>query len=180
MLRRLIEEEQRWTAEAMLAAGIAVTDDERDRIEVADFGLGELGHFGIQLLTYINTERVCAKEIVMKPWQICPEHLHPPVLGEPGKEETFRCRAGTVFVYTPGEPSLNVRHRIRPEDDSVLTVRMETVLQPGDQLTVPPSTLHWFQAGPEGAIVTEFSTCSRDEFDIFTDLRIRRLPVVDD
>jgi D-lyxose ketol-isomerase len=180
MFRHEVEEEQRWTAKSMLAAGIAVTADEQNRIEVADFGLGELGHFGIQLLTYVNTERVCAKEIVLKPWQICPEHLHPPVMGEPGKEETFRCRAGTVYVYTPGEHSLNPHHQLRPEDHAILTVRMETVLGPGDQLTVLPETLHWFQAGPEGAIVSEFSTRSRDEFDVFTDPRIRRLPVIDD
>ena len=38
--------------------------------------------------------------------------------------------------------------------------------------TIMPNTLHWFQAGPEGAVVSEFSTKSRDEFDIYTDPRI--------
>ena len=38
--------------------------------------------------------------------------------------------------------------------------------------------LHWFQAGDEGAIVSEFSTRSRDEFDIFTDPRIRRATII--
>jgi D-lyxose ketol-isomerase len=37
-----------------------------------------------------------------------------------------------------------------------------------------PNTLHWFQAGAAGAIVTEFSTRSRDESDVFTDPRIVR------
>jgi D-lyxose ketol-isomerase len=54
----------------------------------------------------------------------------------------------------------------------------EVVLQPGDQFTIPPNTLHWFQAGPEGAVVSEFSTHSTDENDIFTDPRIRREPEV--
>jgi D-lyxose ketol-isomerase len=49
-------------------------------------------------------------------------------------------------------------------------------LQPGEQYTIPPNTLHWFQAGDEGAIVSEFSSPSRDEFDIFTDPRIVRIP----
>jgi len=44
----------------------------------------------------------------------------------------------------------------------------------GDQLTISPDTLHWFQAGEEGAIVSEFSTRSRDETDVFTDPSIRR------
>jgi D-lyxose ketol-isomerase len=34
----------------------------------------------------------------------------------------------------------------------------EIVLRRGDQHTIPPGTLHWFQAGDEGATVSEFST----------------------
>ena len=33
---------------------------------------------------------------------------------------------------------------------------------------------HWFQAGSGGAVVSEFSSPSHDEFDIFTDPRIGR------
>ena len=43
------------------------------------------------------------------------------------------------------------------------------MLRPGDQHTIAPDTLHWFQAGDEGAVVSEFSTTSRDELDVFTD-----------
>jgi D-lyxose ketol-isomerase len=50
----------------------------------------------------------------------------------------------------------------------------EVVLKPGEQYTLNPNTLHWFQAGPEGAVVSEFSTKSRDEADIFTDPDIQR------
>jgi len=50
----------------------------------------------------------------------------------------------------------------------------EMVLGPGEQFTIPPDTLHWFRAGDEDAIVSEFSTRSRDESDVFTDPRIRR------
>jgi D-lyxose ketol-isomerase len=52
------------------------------------------------------------------------------------------------------------------------------VLRPGEQFTIPPNTLHWFRAGPEGAVVSEFSSTSRDELDEFTDPRIRRETVV--
>ena len=41
-----------------------------------------------------------------------------------------------------------------------------------------PGTWHWFQAGPEGAIVSEFSTRSTDEADVFTDPRIARAPEI--
>jgi D-lyxose ketol-isomerase len=45
----------------------------------------------------------------------------------------------------------------------------EVILRPGDQLTIQPNTLHWFQAGPDGAVVSEFATHSADELDVFTD-----------
>ena len=48
------------------------------------------------------------------------------------------------------------------------------MLRPGEQWTIPPDTLHWFEAGDEGAVVSEFSTRSRDETDVFTDPRIVR------
>jgi D-lyxose ketol-isomerase len=139
----------------MLAdAGIVLTPSEREEIEVADFGLGQLEEIGLQLVVYVNTERVCAKELVLFPGQMCPEHRHPPIDGEPGKEETFRCRTGTVHLHVDGQGEL--------------------VLRPGDQATIPPDTLHWFRAGDEGAVVSEFSTQSRDEDDVFTDPRITR------
>lgn len=62
-------------------AHIVLTQEEKNRIEVADFGLNDLEHTGLQLLTYVNTERCCAKEMVLFPHQTCPEHRHPPVGG---------------------------------------------------------------------------------------------------
>jgi D-lyxose ketol-isomerase len=139
----------------MLAdAGIVLTAAERDAIEVADFGLGQLEQIGLQLVVYVNTERVCAKELVLFPGQACPEHRHPPVDGEPGKEETFRCRTGSVYLWVDGHGEVDLR--------------------PGEQFTIPPNTLHRFHAGDDGAIVSEFSTRSRDDTDVFTDPRIRR------
>jgi D-lyxose ketol-isomerase len=58
------------------------------------------------------------------------------------------------------------------------TVWHQVVLRPGDQYTLMPDTWHWFQAGPEGAVVSEFSTRSIDEADVFTDPGIRRMPEV--
>ena len=151
----MTDAEARERTAAMLAeAGIVLTPAERERIEVADFGLGRLEEIGLQLVTYVNTERVCAKELVLFPQQTCPEHRHPPVDGRPGKEETFRCRRGTVHLHVEGKNAI--------------------VLQPGEQFTIEPDTLHWFQAGDEGAVVSEFSTQSRDDSDVFTDPRIVR------
>ena len=160
-------------------AGIVITADERTRFEVADFGLGELEKTGLQLITYINTDRVCAKELVLFPHQTCPEHLHPAVGGALGKEETFRCRWGKVYLYVAAEPTLEPTCHPPQGSESYYTVLHEVPLTAGDQYTILPDTLHWFQAGPEGAIISEFSTRSTDEADIFTDTRVQRLPRIE-
>ena len=172
LTRKELAEARERAAGIFAQAGIVLTDAERSAIEIADFGLSKLEETGLEIVVYVNTERVAAKEIAMFPRQICPEHRHPPFDGTPGKEETFRCRAGTVYVYTEGEPAPHPLARVPA--DGTFTAWHEIVLRPGDQYTVPPDTLHWFQAGDEGAIVSEFSTRSRDDLDIFTDPRIER------
>jgi D-lyxose ketol-isomerase len=150
-------------------AGIIVTKDETDRMEVTDFGLGMREQIGLQIIIYVNNDRYCAKELMLLPGQICPEHRHPPIdAGNPGKQETFRCRWGTCYLYIEGEPTANIRAKLPPGTENAFTARHEIVLQPGEQFTLAPNMLHWFQAGPEGAVISEFSSTSRDRFDIFT------------
>jgi D-lyxose ketol-isomerase len=161
------------------SAGIVLTWDEAKRIEVADFGLGELWETGLQLLTYINTSRVCAKELALLPGQTCPEHRHPPSAATgPGKEETFRCRWGKLYLYVPGEPTERPHAQPPKHRQQHYTVWHEIVLKPGQQYTLASNTLHWFQAGPHGAVVSEFSSHSDDDSDIFTDPQIRRKPEI--
>jgi D-lyxose ketol-isomerase len=151
----MTKDEARARAAAMLEqAGIVLTDDEKRDLEVADFGLGRLEEVGLQLVVYENNDRYCAKELVLLPGQMCPEHRHPPVGDDPGKQETFRVRAGVVTLWVDGHGELTLR--------------------PGEQFTIPPDTLHWFRAGDDGAIVSEFSSRSRDETDVFTDPQIVR------
>lgn len=170
---------QKKALEYLDRAGIRLTDEERDSVEVADFGLGRLEETGLELVTYVNTDRYCAKELILFPGQTCPEHLHPPVGGDPGKMETFRCRLGSVFLYVGGPPSGKIRARPPRGDEKWYTVFHEIRLAPGDQYTIPAGTRHWFQSGPDGAVVSEFSSTSRDESDVFTDPRIRRIPEVE-
>jgi D-lyxose ketol-isomerase len=167
-------------SEMLSQAGIVLSDDERANIEVADLNLGEFDTTGLCLITYVNTERVCAKELIMFPRQTCPQHLHPPVDGKPGKEETFRCRWGEVYLYVEGEPTPNPQAQPPAHRVGTYTVWHEIVLKPGEQYTLYPETWHWFQAGDEGAIISEFSTKSTDENDLFTDEAIRREPIVED
>jgi D-lyxose ketol-isomerase len=180
LARQEVLEARERAASLLAEAGIVLTDDERDEIEVADFGLSRLAEIGLEVVVYVNTDRVCAKELVLFPRQTCPEHRHPPHEDSPGKEETFRCRRGVVYLYTEGEPAPRPACTAPGDDPSVFTVWHEIVLRPGDQYTLPPDTLHWFQAGDDGAIVSEFSTRSTDELDVFTDVRIGRATVVGD
>lgn len=150
-------------------AGIALTEDERKNMEVAEYGLGMLDEIGLELVVYVNTETVCAKELVMFPGQTCPEHRHPDIGEIKGKEETFRCRWGEVYLYVPGEPTPNPKGVAPKSKEDYFTCWHEIILKPGEQYTLMPDTLHWFQAGPEGAIISEFSTTSRDAYDIYTD-----------
>jgi D-lyxose ketol-isomerase len=152
--------------------GIVMTEDERASIEVTDFGLGRLRETGLMLLVYVNTDRHCAKELVLYPRQTCAQHRHPPFDGTPGKEETFRCRKGVVHLYVEGEET---EGRVCEPPPGVYTVFHEITLRPGEQHTIPPDTWHWFQAGDEGAVVSEFSTQSRDDLDVFSDPAVVRV-----
>lgn len=168
---------QQQIADGLAAAGIVITPEERDRLEVADFGLGDYERQGLGLITYVNTDRCCAKELVMLPLQTCPQHRHPPVAGDPGKEETFRVRRGICTLYVDEGPSPGAISS-RPPTEHYWAMK-EVVLHPGEQFTLRPNTWHWFQAGPEGCVVSEFSTTNRDEYDEWIDPNINRIPVVE-
>lgn len=156
-------------------ANIVITEEEKEKIEVAGFGLSDLWNTGLEILTYVNTDRVCAKEIILTPFQTCPEHRHPIIETYPGKEETFRCRYGTVYLFVDGEETKN--REVEPPKGTY-TVFHQVKLTEGEQYTLFPNTKHWFKAGPEGAVISEFSTSSYDEADIFSDERIKRIPEV--
>ena len=160
-------------------AGLVIRPKEVAAIEAADCGLGRFEEIGLGVLVYVNTERCCAKELALWPGQTCPEHRHPPVgATNPGKEETLRCRWGLVYLHVPGPRTRRPKARPPRGREATFTVFHEVVLKPGDQYTLAPDTPHWFRAGPEGAVVSEFSTTSRDELDVFTDSEVRRIPQI--
>jgi D-lyxose ketol-isomerase len=179
LTKKEVKKWQRESARLFEKAGIVITPAEKAGIEVAEFGLGQYEQTGLGILVYVNTQRCCAKELAMLPHQPCPEPRHPPVgRSNPGKEETFRCRWGKVYLYVPGEKPAKIRARVPQGSEACYTVWHEVVLKPGDQYTLKPDTLHWFQAGRKGAVVSEFSTRSLDKKDIFTDSRIARIPEI--
>jgi D-lyxose ketol-isomerase len=176
LTKNIVDEAVKLAIEYFSKAGIVITDEEKKKIEVADFGLGDLWNTGLEILTYVNTKRVCAKELVLLPNQTCPEHMHPAIGAYEGKEETFRCRYGSVYLYVDGETT---KSRTVEPPKGKYTVFHEIKLTEGQQYTLLPNTKHWFKAGSAGAVVSEFSTSSYDESDIFTDERIKRIPEVE-
>ncbi len=174
-----MQERQKQALELFSNAGIVLTEAEKSQIEIADFGLGQFEQTGLGVLVYVNTDRCCAKELAMLPNQTCPEHRHPPIDDtNPGKEETFRCRWGKAYLYVPGEKSHPLQSKLPAGSENAYTVWREIELNPGEQYTLAPDTLHWFQAGREGAVLSEFSTKSTDEKDVFTDEKIQRVTKV--
>jgi D-lyxose ketol-isomerase len=158
-------------------ANIALTDKEILRIDYADFGINNIREEGLNLVVYVNNNRYCAKEMVLLPNQTCPEHLHPTINGRPGKQETFRCRWGKVYLYVEGNEKLSeerISFSLPEKNKQYYTASKELILLPGQQYTIDPDTRHWFQAGEEGAVISEFSSPSDDASDIFTNPNIKR------
>lgn len=159
-------------------SGIVLTPAEIDNLELADFGLNDFESIGLIVHTYINSERYCAKELILLPYQTCPEHRHPNRGAQLGKQETFRCRHGKVSLFVEGETTLTPKANPPSNGQEYYSVFHEIVLSPGEQYTIMPNIKHWFQAHDDGAVVSEFSSQSDDASDIFTDIRINRFSFV--
>lgn len=162
-------------AAAMIkASGIHITREEAEKVEVADFGLGRLETEGAQVLTLVSTDRIGVKIIAMFGGQTLPEHWHPPVGDDPGKEETIRVVSGILRFYINGDDSM-AEGAIPADKENVYTARHELILKPGDQITMKPGAKHWFQAGEQGVVMYSFSSVARDVLDGFTDPEIKRV-----
>jgi len=166
-------------AQMIRESGIRVNEEEADKIEVVDFGLSHLEIEGVQVLTLVQTERISVKVLVLLPNQTEPEHWHPPVGEDPGKEETIRVVSGTVCFYVQGENTFNQGFLVK-DKQKYYTMMHEIILKPGDQITLQPGEKHWFQAHEDGAVMYGFSTVARDALDQFTDPDIVRIVKVVD
>jgi len=166
-------------ADMIRKAGLRITDKEAEGIEVVDFGLSRLSQEGVQVLSLVQTERISVKALVLFPNQTEPEHWHPPVGGDPGKEETVRVISGIVYFYIPGENTFKEGFLVDGKEHCY-TVRHELVMRAGDQITLEAGMKHWFQARNEGAVMFSFSTVARDAMDQFTDPDIVRITKVAD
>lgn len=166
--------------ELLLKTGVYFKDSEVSQIAVADFGLSDLGTFGAQILTLVNTDLIAVKLIAMRPFQIMPEHWHPRIGEYSGKEETLRVEWGEMLLYRPGKPEERPRAKVPQMKLNCFKLWNEFIMLPGDQISLPPATPHWFQAGSEGVVVWSFSTKVVDLQDEFTDLEICRETIISD
>lgn len=149
--------------------------EEEESIEMTDFGLGNLEQEGLQLVVYENNERYCAKELILLPNQVCSEHKHPPRKNDIGKMETLRCRYGEVWLYVEGENIKKPNRFLNNVQDKWFTAGKEIHLLPGEQYTIKPDSFHWFVAGKDGAVISEFSSSSDDSSDVFTNPKVKRV-----
>ena len=177
--RSEVKAAQKRAFDMMRAANLAVREEERDSIAVADFGLSRLPEFGGEILTLVETVRYGAKIIVLFPGQILPEHWHPPVGEDPGKEETVRVARGTLLLYTDGPDTLK-EGSIPPGKEAAFSCRHERVMRPGEQVTFRPGEKHWFLGGREGTVVYSFSSVVRDTLDGFTDSEVVRTTKIEE
>ena len=165
MIKRSYEKKaQKRAYEAMVKAGVPIRPDEENTIAIVDFGLDQFEKEGMHLFTLAHTSRYAVKALYHLPWQTEPEHWHPPVGDDPGKQETVRTLWGACYFYLPlkeGEKAPPITGKIPQGKESVYTCMKELVLKPGDQITLEPGVKHWFQGGPEGAVIYTFSSTAR-------------------
>jgi len=165
--------------EMIEAAGIFLTDADKEKITAADFGLSNLKEEGIQILTMFDEDKIAGKILVLLPFQTEPEHWHPRVGEDPGKDEIIRALGGELYFYIPGKDNMTKGFIVEGKE-KYYTMRNEVDMKPGDQLILPAGTKHWFQAGPSGAVMYSFSTKVRDTLDQFTDPMIVRETIIED
>jgi D-lyxose ketol-isomerase len=79
---------------------------------------------------------------------------------------------GSAYAYGEGKPTKTIKAKIPEGMEDSFTVKCETILNPGDQYNVKLHEKHWWQAGPEGVVVLEVSSTSRDLYDVYTDKKL--------
>ena len=131
-------------------------------------------------LSVFGLEQIDGQQVVaLFGGQTLPEHWHPPVGDDPGKEETVRVVSGTLRFYILGDDNM-CEGAIPAGKENVYTARHELIFKPGDQITMEPGTKHWFQAGEDGVVMYSFSSVARDVLDGFTDPEIKRTTEIQD
>ncbi len=160
----------------VLRSGFPIGEAELKTLQTNDFGLNNFEHEGFVFTDLLRTPFVRMTLMVFLPGQTLPQHKHPPHEDSPGKEESVRTLWGQFKVYVEGDS-----HRqdlVFPESkEPYYTARKETVLEVNEQFSVPPDTAHWFQAGPEGAVVLAVQNRVNEDYNQFYDPQSTGCPI---
>ncbi len=136
---------------AMLTdAGITLARDED--IEITDFGKNDYEKLGLGLIIRLNEPEYATKWLTVRPGQVCPNHYHKKI------KETFFIIKGDVSMILDGN---------------------ETLMQPGDKVTLVPGTWHTFSS-KDGAVIEEVTTFQTPEDSYFEDKSIERYITAED
>lgn len=157
-------------------AGYPVNDAIAQKLLVSDFGLGRFTEAGLGGILWWGDEahNFSGLDAFLLPGQIIPEHWHVRVREIPAKMESWLVRHGEIYAYVEGEPTSNIKAKLAAADAANVTVKRERILGLGEIAGISrPLEKHWMQAGPQGAIFTEFSTFHAGEAVRFTDGKIK-------
>jgi len=156
-------------------AGYPVNDAITQKLFVSDFGLGRFTEAGLGVILWWGTRRTTSAAwtpFCSRPDH--PEHWHVKVRDIPAKMESWLVRHGEIYAYAEGEPTPNLKAKLAAADAANVTVKRERILGVGEIAGISrPLEKHWMQAGPQGAIFTEFSTFHTGEAVKFTDAEVR-------
>jgi len=145
---------------------------------VTDFGLGQFLDVGLGIQMWVNDQKAnyTSLDMCLLPNQMIPEHWHVAVEAEkiPAKMESWLVRYGVSYTYGEGPATSKIGVTIHESQKPFVTVLHETRLGVGQVTGISkPLEKHWQQAGPEGAVVSEFSTYHSGAAVRFTDPKIK-------
>ena len=156
--------------------GYPVNEIIAQKIFVTDFGLGRFTDVGMGAIVWHSDEKYnyAGLDAYLLPGQIIPEHWHVKVRDIPEKMEVWLVRSGEIYTYAEGAPTPNMRAKLKDAEAANITVKTERILGVGEIAGIShPLEKHWMQAGPLGAIFTEFSTFHTGEAVKFTDVKVK-------
>jgi hypothetical protein len=156
--------------------GYPVNDAIAGKMWVSDFGLGRFTDAGVGGIVWWGDEKnnFSSLDAFLLPGQIIPEHWHVKLGNIPEKMEAWLVRQGEIYGYAEGDPTPDMKAKLAADDAEHVTVKHERILRVGDVAGISHVLeKHWMQAGPEGAIFSEFSTYHTGEAVKFSDEKIK-------
>lgn len=157
-------------------SGYPVNDSIASKLFVSDYNLGRFTEAGLGVIIWWGDEKhnFTGLDAFLLPGQIIPEHWHVKVGNIPEKMEAWLVRHGEVYTYAEGAPTPNMKAKLADADAANITVKHERILGVGEIAGLGrPLEKHWMQAGPQGAIFTEFCTFHTGEAVKFTDAKVK-------